>query len=385
MEETIRFEIDNKEIIIIPTAHVSKKSAELVEKVILEEKPDTVCVELCPQRYEQMKQPDKFENMDIVKVIKNKKAMYLLANLVLSAYQKRMAKGLGINAGAEMFKAVELAEEKELNLVLADRSIQTTFSRIWHGMGFKEKSKVLFQLLMSLFENDELSEADLEELKSEDMLTAALSELSVAFPMLKKPLVDERDTYLAQKIRKAEGEKIVAVVGAAHVPGIKEQIQRDINIKELEIIPKKKKNKIIPWIIPSIILVFLIASFSLDVGTGFEQIIAWILWNGTLAAVGALLALAHPLTILTAFLVAPISSLNPLLAAGWFAGLTEAFIRKPSVKDLSNLSEDVMHLKGFWKNRVTRILLIIAFCNLGSVVGTLIGGSEIIVNFLKLI
>lgn len=406
-DEILRFKDLEREIILIPTAHVSQKSAEMVAQVIEEEKPDVICVELCEQRHEQIKNPNRFEEMDIIKVIKHKKSMFLLANLVLSAYQRKMAKGLGIEAGSEMLAGVRLAEETGATLVLADRSIQTTFSRIWYGMGFREKGKVLIQLLMSLFDDESLSEEDLEELKQEDMLTAALSELSVAFPMLKKPLVDERDTYLAEKIWRAQGQKVVAIVGAAHVPGIKsifsKKIEENISpseskqeeskplksdedvLKVLDEVPKKKKNKILPWLIPGIIVAILIATFSLDVETGLDQLAAWVLWNGILAAVGAIIAWAHPLTILTAFVVAPITSLNPLLAAGWFAGLVEAMIRKPNVKDLKKLSEDILSVKGFWKNRVTRILLIIAFCNLGSVIGTLIGGSEIILKFIRLL
>lgn len=381
-----RLELDGKEIILIGTAHVSKKSVEEVKELIEEEKPDTVCVELCQSRYQSISNADKWKDMDIVKVIKEGKAMMLLINLVLSSYQKRLGRKLGVQPGQEMIQGIQSANELGATLCLADRDIQTTLLRLWRGIGFIGKIKFFFQMVLSMFTDEEVSEEELEKMKSQDMLTAALDELTTSFPQFKAILIDERDKYLSQKIKEAPGNKVVAVLGAGHIPGIKKVIREDHDLKELsKVLPASKTGKIIGWSIPVIILALIISTLSIDKTAGFDQIVSWILWNGSLSALGTLLALGHPLSILTAFVVAPISSLSPLLAAGWFAGLTEAFIRKPHVQDFENLSEDVFSWKGFWRNKVTHILLVVAFANLGSSVGTFIGGADVIRHFINTI
>lgn len=375
-------DLDGKKIILIGTAHVSKHSAEEVKEVIEREKPDSVCVELCQSRYNSMYNKEKEENKDIIKIIKDKKVTLFLVNLILSSYQKKMAKQLGVSPGQEMIQGVESAKEVDAKLVLADRNIDVTFKRIIGNLGFWQKMKMVVELIFGMFSNEEITEEELEELKSGDMLDSALSELTKAMPKLKVPLVDERDKYLAQKIKEAPGEKVVAVLGAAHLPGIKIEIHNDNDLRELTKLPKKKHTgKIIGWSIPIIILSLIIYTFIENKDAGLQQLQSWILWNGSLSAIGALIVRSHPLSILTAFVIAPLSSLNPLFAAGWFAGLCEVFVRKPNVKDFEDLSEDILSLKGFWNNRVTHILLVVIFVNIGSVLGTLIGGSDIVKIF----
>ncbi len=385
LSETVhRIMLDDKELIIIGTAHVSKNSAEEVKAIIEEEKPDSVAVELCNSRYQSMQDQDRWKKTDIAKVVKEKKSFLLLANLILSSYQKRMAKQIGIQAGQEMLQAIESAKETGAQLVLADRDIQVTFARIWGNLGFWGKTKLFFTLVLSIFSDEKITEEDLEKMKSGDMLTSALSELAKSFPQLKESLIDERDKYLAQKIKTAPGKKVVAVVGAGHVPGLKEAIKEDQDLAALsKIPPKKKTGKIIGWTISIAIISLIVSTIIVNRDAGFDQILSWILWNGSLSALGTIAALGHPLSILTAFFVAPVSSLNPLLAAGWFAGLVEALVRKPKVSDFENLNEDVNSFKGFWKNRVTKVLLIVVFANVGSSVGTFIGGAEVIRIFIK--
>ncbi|MGI6226436.1 MAG: TraB/GumN family protein [Peptococcales bacterium] len=379
-----RIEVNDKEIILIGTAHVSPKSVSEVKEVISEEKPDTVCIELCQSRYQSISDADKWKNMDITKVIKEGKAMVLLINLILSSYQKRLAKQFGIQPGQEMIQGIESANELGATLCLADRDIQTTMLRLWRGIGIWGKFKLFFQLILSMFEDEDITEEELEKLKTQDMLTSALNELSESFPQFKSILIDERDKYLAQKIKDAPGNKVVAVLGAGHIPGIKKEILNNQNLGELsQVLPVSKTAKIIGWSIPVIIIALILSTFSVNKTAGIDQIISWVLWNGSLSALGTLLALGHPLSILTAFLVAPISSLSPVLAAGWFAGLTEAVIRKPSVQDFENLSEDVNTFKGFWRNKVTHILLVVVMANLGSTVGTFVGGADVIRQFLN--
>ena len=382
-ENIHRLSLGEREIILIGTAHVSKLSALEVKEVIETERPDTVCVELCQSRYQAITDANRWQNTEIIKIIREKKALLLLANLALSSYQKRLAKKFGIKPGQEMIQGIESAKEVGAELCLADRDIQVTMLRLWRGLSFWSKTKLFFQLLLSLFYDEDLSEETLEELKSKDMLTAALDELSKAFPALKKYLIDERDQYLAQKIKSAPGEKIVAVLGAGHIPGIKEEIFNEHDLAALsEVKPPSTFSKIAGWSIPVLIVALIVSTFSVDRATGLEQIITWVLWNGSLATVGAIAALAHPLSILTAFAVAPISSLSPMLAAGWFAGLTEDLVRKPSVSDFEALADDVQTVKGFWHNKITRILLVIVLVNLGSTAGTFIGGAEVISRFL---
>jgi pheromone shutdown-related protein TraB len=385
VEENItRIEMNGKEYILIGTAHVSKHSAEQVKEVIEAERPDSVCVELDEQRYQTITEGSKWQEMDIIQVIKEKRASLLLMNLAISSFQNRMAKELGIKAGQEMIQGIESAKEVGAKLVLADRNIQITFSRIWGNLGLKGKAILLSQIITSIFSRDSISEEELEKLKEQDTINAMLNEFTETFPRLKKPLIDERDQYLAQKIKEAPGEKIVAVLGAAHVPGIKEEIKKDHDLNKLRAIPPKSNwPKVIGWSIPILILAIIVYTFLANPTAGFAQTVSWILWNGSLSALGAAIAMGHPLTILTAFIAAPITSLNPLLAAGWFAGLAQAYIRRPSVKDFETLSEDVFSLKGFWRNKVSRILLIVVLANLGSSLGTFIGGADVIRVFIE--
>ncbi len=383
-ENVHKIELDGRQIILIGTAHVSKQSVDEVKEVIETEKPDTVCIELCQSRYQSIVDADRWKNTDIVKIIKEGKVLLLLANLLMSSYQKRLAKKFGIKPGQEMVQAITSAKEVGAELCLADRDIQVTMLRLWRGIGLWGKLKLLFQLLMGMFVEDELSEEEMEKMKSKDMLSAALDELSHAFPQLKEILIDERDQYLSQKIKTAPGDKVIAVLGAGHIPGIKEILTDDHDLSALSTVsPASKITRAAAWSIPIIIIAAIVSTFSVDRATGIDQILSWVLWNGSLSVLGALLAFAHPLAILTAFVAAPISSLSPLLAAGWFAGLTEALVRKPSVRDFESLADDIHTIRGFWRNKVTRILLVVIFANLGSTAGTIIGGADVISRFIN--
>jgi pheromone shutdown-related protein TraB len=369
-----RLDFENKEIILLGTAHVSKESAQLVKDVIEEEKPETVSVELCESRYQAIRQKEMWQDTDIVKVIREKKTFLLLANLLLASFQKRIAKKLNIKPGQEMIQAIETGEAVGAKIHLADRDIRITLSRTWRTMGLWSKFKLFFQLILSIGEVDEISEEDIEKIKQEDVLETLLADVGKSLPVVKDILIDERDRYLAHKIKTAPGNKIVAVVGAGHVPGIKKYWNADVDIKTLDHLPPKGKTfGILKWIIPAAILVLLFSGFFYGgVNTGKDMIKWWILANGLLAGLGALIAFAHPFTILSSVLAAPLTSLNPMIAAGWVSGLVEAFSRKPKVKDIENLPEDILSIRGFWKNKVTRILLVVVFTNLGSALGTFV-------------
>lgn len=376
---------DGKEILLVGTAHVSKDSAQEVKELIEQEKPESVCVELCPARYSSINNRNKWKNMDIITIIKQKKAPLLLANLILSSFQKRLAQQLGINPGQEMIQAIASAKEIGAHLVLADRDIQITFTRVWKKLNLWGKIRIIFMLIFSMLSKEKISEEEIERLKSEDILTAALSELAHSFPRLKNTLIDERDQYLAEKIKLAPGNKVIAVVGAGHIPGIKKEIDKEHDLMLLTKIPSTSNYiKVLVWGIPLAIIAIIASTFSYSPPAGFDQITQWFLWNGSLSALGALIAMAHPLSILTAFVAAPFSSLNPLLAAGWFAGITEALIRRPRVEDFEQLG-NITTLKDFFHNRVTKILLVVALSNLGSMAGTFIGGAKVIQLFINTI
>ena len=379
-----RLDFEGKEIILIGTAHVSRNSAELVKAVIETERPDSVCIELDEQRYQTITEGNRWKDTDIFKIIKEKKSTLLLINLVLLSFQKRIAKQFGIDAGQEMIQGIESAKTTGANLVLADRNIQTTFSRIWQGVGFGGKIRLIAEIVFSIFNTEEITEEDLEKLKSQDMLSSILNDLTASFPKLKRPLVDERDQYLAQKIKEAPGNKVVAVLGAAHIPGVKEEIYKEHDLLALSQHPAISRVPIfIGWAIPISILALIAYTFIANPAAGIQQSINWVLWTGSFAALGTALAFGHPLAILTAFIIAPLTTLHPLLAAGWFAGLAQAYIRRPSVREFENLSEDVFSLKGFWNNKITRILLIVTFANLGASVGTIMGGAGVVRLFIE--
>jgi pheromone shutdown-related protein TraB len=367
-------EYAGKNVIIVGTAHVSRESAQLVQDTIREEKPDTVCVELCPSRYQSIRQKERWQQTDIVKVIREKKSFLLLSNLLLASFQKRIAKKFDIDPGAEMIKAIETAEKVGAEIHLADRDIRTTLSRTWRAMGFWSKIKLMFQLVLSLGEVEDIKEEDIERMKQEDVLESLLAEVGKSLPVLKNILIDERDQYLADKIRHAPGKKIVAVVGAGHVPGIQKYWNTDINVQALEQLPAKKKSAgILKWLIPGAIMAMFIAGFFYGgAKAGKDMLVWWVAANAILAGLGAIIAMAHPATIVSSMLAAPLTSLNPMIAAGWVSGMVEAFTRKPKVKDLETLSDDILSVRGFWRNKVTRILLVVVFTNLGSMIGTFV-------------
>jgi pheromone shutdown-related protein TraB len=369
-----RLTFEDKEITLIGTAHVSRESADLVVKVIEEEKPDTVCIELCESRYKAIKQKNRWQNTDLIKVIREKKSFLLLSNLLLTSFQKKIGQKLGIKPGEEMIRAMDSADSVGAHIHLADRDIRITLSRTWRLMGLWTKMKLLAQLVTSMGEVDSIKEEDIEKMKDKDVLETLLSEIGKTLPELRRILIDERDMYLTEKIRSAPGKRIVAVVGAGHVPGIKRGWNEAIDLNALdELPPKGKLFSFLKWGIPALVVgLIVLGFFYAGASAGTHMIKWWVLANAVFAGLGAAIALAHPLTILSAIVASPITSLNPMIAAGWVAGLVETFIGKPKVKDFENLPADILSLKGFWKNKITRILLIVVFTNLGSSLGAFV-------------
>ena len=371
--------LDGKKILLIGTAHISQSSVDEVNSVINQVNPDTVCIELCSSRYQAMLAKDQWKNMDIFKVIREGKSFLLFANLIMTAFQKRLGSRLGVKPGSEMFEAANVAEKLNSELVLADRDVKITLQRTWRGMRFWGKMKVLGQLLASLFIREEISKEEIEKLKESDALSEAMKMLAEQSPEMKRILIDERDQYMAEKIRQSMGKLVVAVVGAGHVKGLTAELENKHNLAELESVPPTGKAVAwLKWGIPSLIIALIVYGFfTVDTDVSIEMIQRWVLINGTLSALGTAAAFGHPITIAVAFIAAPFTSLNPTIAAGWVAGLVEALLRKPQVRDFENLADDITHLRGFWQNNITRILLVVIFANLGSAIGTFAGGFAI--------
>ena len=381
-DKLIRIDYHGKEIILIPTAHVSQESAKLVRETIEEEKPDSICIELDEQRYKNLKNPDAWKNTNIIDIIKQKKVTLLIANLILSSYQKNIAKKLKTKPGQEMIEGMKASEEFGINLVLADRSIQTTFKRIWRKMGFFERIKLFFSL-MSIDDDEDVSEEDLQKLIERDNLELAIEDMGKDYPQIAATLLHERDKYLAYNIKNAPGDKVIAILGAAHTPGVEEEVFKEQNIEELNKIPPKSlAGKVLPWLIPILIVVLIGLGFKQSMNTGMAQIKSWFLFNSVLAALLTALCLPHPLSVLTAFVAAPFTSINPMLACGWFAGLVEASLKKPTVEDVNNIPEDIFSIKAWIHNKFLKALLVVILANIGSSIGTIIAGSKIIQSLL---
>jgi pheromone shutdown-related protein TraB len=369
-----RLTYEGKELILVGTAHVSRESADLVEAVIAAERPDAVCVELCKSRYEAIKQRDKWQEMNIVKVIREKRTSVLLFQLLLASFQKKIAEKFGITPGEEMIRAVAKAEEVGAEVVLADREIRVTLLRAWRKMGFWTKIRVLPEMIVSLFYTEDITEEEIEKLKQQDVLEVALQTFGEKLPSLKTTLIDERDEYLSHTISHAAGKKIVAIVGAGHIPGIKTHIGHIVDMEALNQIPPPGLwTRYAGWgFSAAIVLLFVAGFFYSDGKTSMNMVFMWSAITAACAGVGALIMLAHPLTILASALSAPIATIHPLIATGWIAGLVEATLRKPKVRDFLALKDDISSVRGFFRNKITRLLILVVFVNLTTSVGTLV-------------
>ncbi len=368
-----RIKINNSEITILGTAHISHKSVEAVREIIEKERPDTVCVELCNSRMTSIQDAEHWKKLDIFKVFKERKMYLLLASLILSSFQKKLGKG-EIKPGDELKAAIDEGNKIGAKVVPVDREIQITLKRSWGNVGFFSKMYLLSALITSLLVKEEVSPEKIEELKSDDALKDLFSQLPPRYNSIKEVIIDERDKYLAENIRRQakESKKIFAVVGAGHLEGIMKHITEDQNIDHLDIIPTSGIwSKLQIAILPLFILALMGATFYFSgFEAGTELIKEWIIFKGTLAALGALIALAHPLSIILAFIAAPIGNFNPIIKPGWLAAITEIWMKKPLVEDFEKIADDSEHFTGFWKNRVLKIFLVLLLPQIGSSIGT---------------
>ncbi|MCM8856860.1 MAG: TraB/GumN family protein [Candidatus Thiodiazotropha sp.] len=379
--------LGNSHITLLGTAHVSRSSAEKVKELLETDRYDAVAVELCPSRFNALINPDALAQMDLLKVVREGRVMMVMANLALGAYQQRLADQFGIAPGAEQREAIRIAQASHRPLLLIDREISTTLKRVAGNLSWWKRFGLFAGLLGGILSKEEVSEEEIEHLKEGDILETTFAEFAEDRQDLYIPLIDERDRYMAarlqQEIENKGHENLLVVVGAGHMNGIANYLQQQQTpptevIQHLDTEPKPSRwPKAIPWLIVVLILFGFFLGFQRSPSLGWQLVADWVIINGGLSALGALIAVAHPLTILTAFIAAPLTSLNPAIGAGMVTAAAELFLRKPTVADFARLRSDTTSIKGWWKNRVSRTLLVFLFSTIGSAAGTYIAGFRI--------
>ncbi|WP_260294359.1 TraB/GumN family protein [Sedimenticola hydrogenitrophicus] len=386
-EPLFEVRIGNSQVTLLGTAHVSRASADKVRELLDSGTYDAVAVELCPSRYHAILDPDALARMDLFKVVREGKVSMVAANLALGAYQQRLAEQFGIEPGAEQLAAIRHAQEHHKPVLLIDREIGVTLRRVLHNVPWWKRFGLFAGLLGSLISRDEVSEADIEGLKEGDVLEHTFAEFAEDRKDLFTPLIDERDRYMAarllQELQEQSPERVLAVVGAGHLKGIRAYLDSGMErparvIEKLDHLPTPSRwPRLIPWLIVALVISGFVIGFLRSPELGWQLVMDWVLINGALSALGALIAAGHPLTILTAFVAAPITSLNPTVGAGMVTAAAELYLRKPQVGDFSRLKHDTTQVRGWWRNRVSRTLLVFLFSTLGSAAGTYVAGFRI--------
>lgn len=371
---------DGKEITLIGTAHVSQDSVDEVARAIDEIGPDRICVELDEGRYRSRTEKQNWENLNIKTILKENKGFLMLANMALSSYQKKLGEQMGVSPGDEIMRAATLATERNIPLSLCDREIQVTFKRAWRLSNGWNKIKLISSLLSAVFSDEKISNEELEKLKETNVLQSMLDEMAKELPTIKRVLIDERDQYLASKIYAAQGERIVAVVGAGHAPGLVAHMERldrqefSTDTEKITAVPPPSQvGKILSWAVVIAIIGIIAAGFIRSGwNQGLEMFLYWFLLNSSLTGLAAILSLAHPVTIILSMLAAPVTALSPTLGVGMVAGMLEASMRKPRVKDFEQVSEDISRFKGWFSNRIIHALMIFMTTSIFASIGTFV-------------
>lgn len=373
-------ELGDKTVHLLGTAHVSQASVDEVRQTIAQLAPDVVCVELCEPRYQALTDANRWKNLDIFKVIREGRTLFLLANLAVGAYQRRLGAKLGVQPGAELLAAVEAAQAADIPVELIDRKVDITLKRAWARLGFFKKSQLLAAILESLVARDDVGAEQIEELKNSNNLSAMTDQLAQALPEVKTALIDERDRYMLQKIRQADGRRVLAIVGAAHVPGMRGAVGEAVDLGRLDEPPVPGLGaRLIPWIVPALLIFAVVWGFvnhdPLEVA---NMLAAWAITVAVLTTVGAVASGAKLLTIVVSALASPLTALHPLVSSGMVAGLVEAWLRKPTVADAEAIPEDVQNLRGLYRNAFTRVMLVVVGTTLGTALGSWIGATWVV-------
>jgi pheromone shutdown-related protein TraB len=386
-----RVQRDGAEYVVLGTAHVSRSSVDAVQKLLASETFDAVAVELCESRAQGMRDPESFKQMDLFRVIRQGKAGMVAASLVLSTFQKRLADQYGIQPGAEMKAAMDGADERHVPVWLIDREVGTTLKRAWHSVGFWQRFGLLGGLLASVFERETIDEKEIEKLKQGDMLESAFSEFASESAPLYRSMIAERDAFMAARLREeaarsatTEPRKVLVVIGAGHLKGICENLriqQADPAATATELAQTPPKARWPKWLAIGLVLLIFVAigyAFHRNTALGAQALRDWILFTGGFSVLGALIARAHPLSILAAFIAAPIKPFRPGIPSGGISAMVEAWVRRPRVADFESLRDDIVHWSGWWTNRVARTLLNFFLVSLGTVVGEYAAGIHIL-------
>jgi len=378
---------DGVDYVLLGTAHVSRASVEAVTEMAGSGQFDSIAVELCPARHQALTKQQQWKDMDIYRIIREKKAGLVMANLALGAYQRRIAEQFGIEPGAELKAAADAAVAHDMPLQLIDRDLATTLKRSYRAVPWYKRMMLTTGLVMSTVSSEEIDEEQIEKLKEGDILESTFTEFAEQSPELFEALIGERDRFMAARLRQENldnaGKRILVVIGAGHLEGLAKYLATDqqdpsSEVESLSKLPAPKRwPKFVPWVIAALVLTGFWIGFSRSPELGWQLVTLWVAINGGLAALGALIARAHPLTILSAMIAAPLTSLNPAVAAGMVTGAVESWLRKPKVSDLERLRDDATTIKGWFKNPATRILLVFFFSNLGSAIGTWVAGFQI--------
>ncbi len=385
-QPSVDVEIGASRIRLLGTAHVSRASAEAVSAELASGDYDSVAIELCVNRHSGMVDPDALGRLNLFEVIRGGKAPMVTAMLAMGAFQQRIAEQFGIEPGAEMRAAIDGARAADLELHLIDRDIGTTLRRIYRNVPWWKRLYLFSGLFASVVVDDEIPEADIEALKEGDMLESTFAQFADAAGPIYAPLIDERDQYMAARLLNViedQPRRLLAVVGAGHLKGIRTYLERGFEdrrqrLAELDTVPPSRRwFRYVPWLIVALIFAGFVLGFMRSPELGMTLVIEWILINGGLASLGVLLAGGHPITIVSAFLAAPLTSLNPTIGAGMVTALVEAWVRKPTVADFARLRTDTTSLRGWRHNRVARTLLVFFLSTLGSAIGTYVAGFRI--------
>ncbi|MBB5347773.1 TraB/GumN family protein [Desulfoprunum benzoelyticum] len=372
----------DREIILVGTAHISQESVDLARTVIDRMQPDCVCLELDDKRYQALTQKERWQSLDLKAVIRNKQLSTLVISLFMASYQKKLGNKLGVTPGAELLAADQAAKDRQIPVSLCDRDIRITLRRAWKSTSLWKKGYLVTSLLASIFDDTEISEEKLSELKRKDVLTELMDELGETLPDLKRVLIDERDIYLAEKIKSSPGQRLVAIVGAGHISGIVRELAIDNRqrIADISTIPEVSSTwKIAGWGIPIFIIGSLVViGIQKGASVAGANFLFWVLAHGIPAALGAMIALAHPYTTIGAFSAAPFTSLTPLIGAGYVTAFIQVMQRPPVVREFETAGVDMTTLKGWWRNKFLRVLLVFFLTTLGSAFGTWVGGYRIL-------
>jgi pheromone shutdown-related protein TraB len=380
-------ERDGVRYTLLGTAHVSQASVDAVRAALAHGSYDTVAVELDAQRHKALTDPDALAKLDLFEIIREGKTGLVAANLALAAYQRRLAEQLGVEPGAELKAAALGADERGLRLSLIDRDVGITLKRAFRGLGFWGRSKLVAGLAVSLFANETVEEHEIEKLKQGDFLESSFGDFAASSPPLYLAVIAERDRYMAARLREVAGDgakHVLAIVGAGHLKGLAEQLRNDRDapsrvLEELRSLPPTSQ---VPWF-TIFLATFLLGGFAWGFwkgGTelGGELVLQWVLVTGLGGALGCLAAGGHPLSMVAAFVSSPLTPLHPALASGMVSAGVEAWVRKPTYADFLRLRDDTSHIKGWWQNRVARVLVNYFLTSLGTAIGVWTAGIYIV-------